>query len=318
MPKSLKQDLVLQAEKLRDAILNAVLYEHVPLLPSLFRRLWHLEVSAESLLVSGLPHLLREPALFQLANDKGLSQTRAKHVLLKWKQLAPGAVLSKVKVDVLPLKGFRLRTFQEHVRLFETWLLDTVEGHGIAPPCHRRVAFVFALLGFARPMELEGVDVESLHRFCHTPADRALLERALREAEQQGVQNRAKRYKSASWVASTAMLPASASCMAATLASTNLREREATLQQTWQGLGVAGLGTLLKPMQTVTALTNAKTRNATAVLDALQQQADFVKLASQRKSLPSVAAGLRCWHGFAVGVLAYPEGATLPPRKAAH
>ena len=34
---------------------------------------------------------------------------------------------------------------------------------------------------------------------------------------------------------------------------------------------------------------------------------------TQRRSLPQFAAGLRCWHHFAVGVLDYTDTATLPP-----
>ena len=50
----------------------------------------------------------------------------------------------------------------------------------------------------------------------------------------------------------------------------------------------------------------------------LEARVATLKLTTQRKSLPSVASGLRCWHAFATSVLSYRETDTLPPKCARH
>ena len=54
------------------------------------------------------------------------------------------------------------------------------------------------------------------------------------------------------------------------------------------------------------------------VEEVLLARASALRMEGKRKSLPQVAAALRCWHAFAAEVLGYPESATLPPREGSH
>ena len=47
----------------------------------------------------------------------------------------------------------------------------------------------------------------------------------------------------------------------------------------------------------------------------LEDQSLQLQLYTNRKTLPMVVSGLKCWHNFAVNVLDYHNNATLPPRK---
>ena len=73
-----------------------------------------------------------------------------------------------------------------------------------------------------------------------------------------------------------------------------------------------GLGQDLQPRKAIEALSRAQERAPmNELLDRLVKEA---KIEANRKSLKSVAAGLRAWHLFGLVVLLYPLQATLPPR----
>ena len=70
-----------------------------------------------------------------------------------------------------------------------------------------------------------------------------------------------------------------------------------------------------KPMQVIKSL-GAVASAGRDVDGLLQTRVEVLKAETARRSLPSVASGLRAWHEFAAQVLGYPEDGTLPPRKA--
>eukprot|EP00971_Amphidinium_carterae_P209790 4161198-Amphidinium_carterae.1 len=151
MPAKVFPDLVLKAVKLRDAFVGAILWHRHAVISSLVRKLSQLPISAESLLVSGLPYLLRDPTFLALANDKGVTSCRARLILQKWRKEVPLEVLRAQGVDFVPLKGFHMRTFLEPVELFERWLTCTVDQESFPGPGYRRVAAAFVIAGFERP-----------------------------------------------------------------------------------------------------------------------------------------------------------------------
>ena len=73
------------------------------------------------------------------------------------------------------------------------------------------------------------------------------------------------------------------------------------------------MGTGATPATTIQAM-GAATQRGVPVGDLLVAKAGALRMETKRKSLPAVGSALRCWHAFAVAVLAYEAGQTMPPK----
>jgi len=87
------------------------------------------------------------------------------------------------------------------------------------------------------------------------------------------------------------------------------------LQEWIRGLELAGVqdaGALSLPRSVVRAV-GAAVRSGSWTLETLDHGVDVLRVSSQKRSLPSVIAGLRCWGAFAQEALRYPANADMPP-----
>eukprot|EP00971_Amphidinium_carterae_P313281 6226034-Amphidinium_carterae.1 len=150
--------------------------------------MWQLEVSAESLLFSGLPHLLRDPALFQLARDSCVSCLRANQTLKRWKSLAvlPKKLWVKYLPTYFPYKGLGCKRSKKGRSFSKRGFSLHLTG----------MKLLFPLTGGLPCMRVSGAEVDTIARLCHTPADTGLLERAVRAADTSCMQWHAERHNS--------------------------------------------------------------------------------------------------------------------------
>ena len=70
-----------------------------------------------------------------------------------------------------------------------------------------------------------------------------------------------------------------------------------------------------KPLKVIGALKEAAENDIDKTMDILLDHSSMLRTHQVKKSLASVASGLKCWHHFASGVLSYPSNGTLPPRS---
>ena len=84
----------------------------------------------------------------------------------------------------------------------------------------------------------------------------------------------------------------------------------------WQKCQQQGLDLGVPIFSEKEKLVAATKGNEKGVLGYLKDQATQLQIYTNRRSLKYVAAGLRCWHSFAVGCLGYLPCRTLPPRCA--
>ena len=68
-------------------------------------------------------------------------------------------------------------------------------------------------------------------------------------------------------------------------------------------------------MKVIGALKEADEKNIDRTMGILLDHASMLRTQQVKKSLASVASGLKCWHHFASGVLSHPNTGTLPPRS---
>lgn len=108
----------------------------------------------------------------------------------------------------------------------------------------------------------------------------------------------------------------SAERLAEDLHPTKVAKQWQKCQQQGLDLGVQIFSAKPRPRMVVEKLVEATKVDEKGVLGYLKDQATQLQVYTNRRSLKYVAAGLRCWHCFAVGCLGYLPCRTLPPRCA--
>jgi len=237
----------------------------------------------------------------------------------KWKaEVDRGAKDCQIpKAKPCALVALKAKSYRAAIQEFVTWLLavdpEPVEGH-IA----RRVAINLVNHGFTSWSHLNGLVPEDFANLNLLPADVALLARAIAKA----CRVLEAEHTVLPTAASGCNLPlapevrhnkgADADVVAASFSPEVLQQAENEWFKEANSIGVAGLGVSLTPAAAISALGTAKL-SGHCVQPLLEQRVATLKRESNKKSLASVACGLKSWHAFAVSVLNYSHGSTLPP-----
>ena len=192
----------------------------------------------------------------------------------------------------------------------------TVESQDEATRIHSsRLGIRLFLAGFKAIDELAGLPMSALPKLTTNPREQAMLARAVQDLDDLAAQARIQKIRSSLGVKDPqARGPRSAEQLAITLTPEEL----ARLSESNRELeGILDLKIAAGPRAATDQLAAARSSGQGEQVKALLSQRELqLRLAQQRKSLPQVASGLRCWHGFATRVLGYSEEATLPPESA--
>jgi hypothetical protein len=277
----------------------------------------------EILLVTGFYHLLCDRDLW--AGLDTFDSTSAKVLRQKWSSsLASVIDAANVKKmsGVGALKGFKAVIFKERVSNFMTWIRSMVPGYDEERSTYfiRRVALGLVLSGFESLDQLCGLIPSDLKEIVDTPVANSVLHRLIIKVEEQHqTKYLVNLGKSSSSGSSSKMLTResvnekSAKEMAGFLTEDMVKFIEKRMAVECEEAGIPEFSTL-KPNQCIGALKEAKSKGAD-VSSILEDKVTLIKLSSARNSLTSIASGLRCWDAFAVDLLGYPIGTTLPPRS---
>ena len=201
------------------------------------------------------------------------------------------------------------------VEELQAWLLS-IDCVPVDAFVAKRVAIWLVNAGFKNWAHLVGLEADDLQSSCASEhaSDRALLRRAILQAESLSVAATQTASTSSSGSASSRPVVVNAAAAAANLQPEMLHAAEAAWVSEVEKLGVTGLATELRPAQAIEALAAAR-RLGQDIHPCLNQRVAFLKYETQRRSLPSVVCGLKSWHLFATLVCGYHESCTLPPRN---
>ena len=303
---------------------------------------WRLDANLHQLAVQALKRtpgrlVLRELGIGLLLGDVGIwsrspnSATAevAGEALKKWK-LAAASSKGRGESDGCagrhPLGGLKAVSFAETLDVLTEWVMSVDS----APPLRsvaRRVAVQVVQRGFLDWRHLEGVEPSEVHQWCSDPCQNALLERCVIRANTVMKRNRRERHivkvetaerglvvgpKVPTGVPREQIGSVSCSALATSLDEGLIASREAALQDDLIAKELNGLGAALNPAKAVTALKRSQEAGHN-VTETLAEMVDLLFLETNRKSLGTIAASLRCWDAFAL-VKGYAESSTIPPR----
>lgn len=230
------------------------------------------------------------------------------------------------KPTIAPLRGMKAKTFLETVDALEVCVGEV---DSLQPPKNvcRKVAITLALRGFLDWRHLEGVEPGECQNWCSTSSQNALLERCVIAAN--NAARRQARKRNAVEIETVQLgrtvgpkvpcsMPreqigtASSRELADSMNQASLEEREVALQEKLVESDLEGLGERLTPSKAVAALGKSQAAGNN-VSETLAEMVDLLFLETNRKTLSTVASGLRCWDQFAL-MKGYPADSTLPPR----
>ena len=323
--------------KWRNAVTDAVAWQQYGQLHSLAVQALKRAPCKEALRQLGIGILLNDSHLWSLSPNKDTGGV-ARDALQKWRTHAASTSAREVKrcsagtddapsKTIAPLSGLKCASFLEHVERMEVWTSSVDTPPAPAKTC-KTVAIAVVLRGFYDWRHLDGLWPTDTEQWCSSPDATALLARCVKAATLGAAKELASRCVAVQHLAQCGKIvgpttelaserssigAASSLVLAEHLTPEGLESRETALQKSLESKQLTGLGVSLGPQQAIQALSAAKKRGL-EVDDVLCGMADNVLIETNRKSLPSVASGLRAWHSFATEVLSYPEEATLPPR----
>ena len=307
--------LVLQrAFLLRDAVVNAVAWQNVRKLEGLLKSLLNFVPGKAALVATGLGRLLHDEGIWNGIDVPARGLLVA--VRTKWRvdMAASEEVVVAKNLKWCGLVELKARPFLEAVAEISAWLL-TVDIVPVDLHIARRVAILVVNAGFTNWQHLDGLVPTDLLSEEAPVCDAALLARAVAAAGVGASQARSRSFAAPGASTLGARPMVSADAMAVSFKPEVLQQADAAFEKEATDLGVAGLGTSLRPAQATLGLARARSLGLD-VDSCLIHRATQLKLETQRKSLSSVAAGLKSWHAFAHAVLGYPASGTLPPRSA--
>ena len=177
-----------------------------------------------------------------------------------------------------------------------------------------RLAARLTLAGFAEVEDVAGMQPAMVQKLTDIPREQTLLTQFVHQMDHLTAQARMERLRRRMGMPEPeARGPRSAEALASTLTTENLESLRQSNAELQQSLGVRVDG---GPRSAITSLASAKRKGmAMEVQEALRNRELELRLSSQRKSLPQVAAGLRAWHAFATEILDYDAAATIPPQS---
>lgn len=214
-----------------------------------------------------------------------------------------------------PWNGRRVVDFNSDVKSIvkelDTFRLVDFDG---TPEWTVHLAHVMVGLGFKRVRELEGVTTEMAAGFGgQDPLIRSAAVQVVERVNAKTLKNRQAKLGEVTMAAKPGSDQASCAKFADSLKVEHLAVMEADIEAAFGNAQVdlgAKPGSLVQQMLMVSDAGDKE-----VMKDALAQRAQVLQLETNRKSLASMASGLKCWHTFAVGVLEMPEDATLPPQS---
>lgn len=311
---------VQKAFKLRDSIMYAVCWKNTALLEDLVRSLLKFSPCAVSLARSGLGRLLCDNAIWESVDRQ--SSVVLEAVRVKWKAEVDRSACGQpvAKSNLCALAKLKAKPYLKAIADLAEWLrsldVEPVEQH-IA----RRVAISLVNAGFTSWSHLDGLEVRDIVMPDTLPVDIALITRAIKMSgvlprlESSGPVQVAVASGPGLAVSPVLQRCANADGTAGSFAPAVLEKAEADWQVEAHKLGVVGLGTVLTPANAISSLASARVAGQSGVQELLDKRVALLKLEANRKSLATVAAGLKSWHSFAVNVLGYRAEVTLPPRS---
>ena len=308
-------DPTVNAIRLRHVILDALLWEDWARLRNAVRALSCSPMTAVALVESGVGALLRDDSL-----DRHLGPIAANRqaALVKWRALNAGEPARRARSPTAAAlgRGWSAQTFAVRVKELAAELEKADPAFRAGDQAHRRVASRLVLLGFHSTRSLEGMQVGEVVEVFSKLDEIGVIRRTLPKL---------------STVATPTTEPASGSASPAPvlandaafkgvdtllsgLSETALAECDAEVERGLAAAGVPAWGDASFPRTAITrfAASGGSLDDRRAVLDA---GVEVLKMSSQKRNLPSVASGLRCWGAFARQVLDYSLDAELPPRS---
>ena len=188
-PKLHEQHDIQQAVILRDKFVDALMWRATERLRGLVRQAAALKVSKDSLAVSGLGHLFADVEFRQFCGDGEAQMLEV--VLARWKQSVMGQTTVATQGHK-PLNGMKAGTYVTCVEEMILWLRK-IDDDGGDSVVQKRLASILVLQNFKRWPQLEGVTFEDVGHMCASAAQRALLVRAVKEANMKGEVQRQRR-----------------------------------------------------------------------------------------------------------------------------
>ena len=328
--------------EIRDELVEAFAAQLLHVKRDLIRRLERLQVTARGLAVSGLPHLFKDKTFRESLHT--LDVVKVETMVGRWRRdFRDGeehGSLPGRKLIAKPLAGLGADTFMVRVAELADWLRDAGQEHEEELALYRRLAARLVLRRLTSWRMLDSVLPDEIEEFGKSMVEKAVLRRAVEYATQKGGRKRSfsgtpVKAMTVSQVLTPGESPemGQPSLVGAAVAPVNARGQSAFVlgenlsaeqvkqaEQYWddkvEEAGMGRFGTLA-PREAIRAAGRAVTEGVD-VTSLMVGRAKMMQVEVVKKSLPSVASGLKAWHGFAVEVLKYEEDASLPPREGKH
>ena len=314
---------VSQADQFRGLICAAAVDGEYHKLPYLLDRLAALAPSVALLKATGVGFLLKDQSLWRLAGDKVAK--KADKIQREWAADVPYA--GKQFIDELPkapqpFNGLRFSSFADAAAKLDQEFLEYLEGETDRQVC-KQLAVVLCMNGFRSARHLEGAQMDDFKAMVRSPAQRAMLGRIHTTVEARMALKRRRLGNALEIIYEQVGIsynPAteapgaveSAQQLAGRVSDMDVDEVHNVIDKTFRAFKVP-MGTGATPAATIHAM-EAATQRGVPVGDLLVAKAGALRLETKRSSLSAVGSALRCWHAFAVTVLAYEADKTMPPK----
>jgi len=328
--------------EIRDELVEAFAAQLLHTRRDLIRRLEKLQVTARSLALSGLPHLFKDMTFRE--NLHTLDVVKVETMVGRWRrdyrEGEEHGSLPGRKLIAKPLAGLGADTFMLRVAELADWLREAGSEREAEMAMFRRLAARLVLSRLTTWRMLDSVLPEEIELFGRSAVEKAVLRRAVELATQKGGRKRSfsgapVRKMTVAQVLRPSEEPEAGrpdlagppltqgkfgGQSAFTLGDNLSAEQVAQAEQFWDNkVAEAGMGSFgtLAPRGAIRAAGSAAA-DGVDVTSILVGRAKMLQVEVVRKSLPSVASGLKAWHSFAVEVLKYEEDSSLPPREGKH
>ena len=318
------EDPVVRALRLRRAVIEALTWDDRAKLRSSVKTLCQMEMTVAALSESGVAKLLNDPSLDQYLGPVAAHRAAA---VEKWKALNveyPVRKRARSPVGAALQRRWRSDTFREQVQAMREYL-GRVDGQcpGVV---HREAAAQLVLHGFSSPRDLEGLTVGEAVSLVTKLDEVALVRRAVGSLVTKNAVSQAKQIAEASApplgvpgsscgaLSNDATRPRSVRVVTAHLTAEHLEEKIKAWVADLESVGIHDGGIEAFPRGMARAV-GAAVRSGSWTLDTLDKGVDILRSSSQKRSLPSVVAGIRCWGAFANEVLRYASDDDIPPKS---
>ena len=171
-----------EAIELREAVVSAVCAKEYQRLPTLIQRLARQSPTEDTLLRSGIGHLVGDRHLWALAGPT--TQRRAAALQARWRhavRMARGSGTATPRAPPKPFNGLRAKDFLALVKDFERVLARSLPEH--SAPLRRAVAVKIVLMGFTSMDQISCTQEDDVKEFISSPAQRGAFLQAVRHVD---------------------------------------------------------------------------------------------------------------------------------------